>query len=126
RLIGKHDRIRTAPLVCSGIQSSDGKSYRTSRNDERGQSSKSDQFLGNVVRPCIKEMPMFEKLNQENKNVKVLLVSLDFDLDHDQSKITTFVMKKKLRSEVVILDGLIQTFGSKKSTKVGLARCRLL
>jgi hypothetical protein len=32
------------------------------------------------------------------------LVSLDFDLVHDQSKITSFVERKRLNSEVVILD----------------------
>ena len=61
-------------------------------------------FWATWCAPCIKEMPLLERLNQENKNVKVLLVSLDFDLDHDQSKITSFVARKKLQSEVVILD----------------------
>src|SRR5882757_9809318 len=61
-------------------------------------------FWATWCAPCIKEMPFLERLNKENKDVKVLLVSLDFDLDHDQSKITSFVERKKLSSEVVILD----------------------
>ncbi len=69
-----------------------------------GQKVKVINFWATWCAPCIKEMPFLERLNRENKNVKVLLVSLDFDLDHDQSKITSFVMRKKLNSEVVILD----------------------
>ena len=69
-----------------------------------GQKVKVINFWSTWCAPCIKEMPFLERLNRDNKDVKVLLVSLDFDLDHDQSKITTFVQRKKLNSEVVILD----------------------
>ena len=69
-----------------------------------GQKVKVINFWATWCAPCIKEMPFLERLNRDNKDVKVLLVSLDFDLDHDQSKITTFVQRKKLSSEVVILD----------------------
>ncbi len=69
-----------------------------------GQKVKVINFWATWCAPCIKEMPFLERLNRDNKDVKVLLVSLDFDLDHDQSKITTFVQRKKLNSEVVILD----------------------
>jgi len=69
-----------------------------------GQKVKVINFWATWCAPCIKEMPFLERLNKENKDVKVLLVSLDFDLDHDQSKITSFVARKKLNSEVVILD----------------------
>ncbi|MBI1768701.1 MAG: TlpA family protein disulfide reductase [Bacteroidetes bacterium] len=69
-----------------------------------GQKVKVVNFWATWCAPCIKEMPFLERLNRDNQNVKVLLVSLDFDLDHDQSKITSFVMRKKLNSEVVILD----------------------
>ena len=69
-----------------------------------GQKVKVINFWATWCAPCIKEMPFLERLNKENKDVKVLLVSLDFDLDHDQSKITSFVERKKLSSEVVILD----------------------
>jgi thiol-disulfide isomerase/thioredoxin len=69
-----------------------------------GKKVKVINFWATWCAPCIKEMPFLERLNRENKDVKVLLVSLDFDLDHDQSKITSFVERKKLNSEVVILD----------------------
>lgn len=69
-----------------------------------GQKVKVINFWATWCAPCVKEMPLLERLNRENKKVKVLLVSLDFDLDHNQSKITGFVARKKLQSEVVILD----------------------
>lgn len=71
---------------------------------KEGKQVKVINFWATWCAPCIKEMPFLETLNRENKDVKVLLVSLDFDLDHDQSKITGFVMRKKIQSEVVILD----------------------
>jgi thiol-disulfide isomerase/thioredoxin len=69
-----------------------------------GKQVKVINFWATWCAPCIKEMPFLERLNRDNKDVKVLLVSLDFDLDHDQSKITGFVLRKKIQSEVVILD----------------------
>ena len=53
--------------------------------------------------PCVKELPNFERLSQENKSVKVILVSMDYDLDPDPAKVKRFVERKKIRSEVVIL-----------------------
>jgi thiol-disulfide isomerase/thioredoxin len=53
--------------------------------------------------PCVKELPYFEKLNQEDKTVKVILVSMDYDLDPDPSKVKRFMERKKILSTVVIL-----------------------
>jgi thiol-disulfide isomerase/thioredoxin len=52
--------------------------------------------------PCVKELPYFEAVNQDykDKNVKVLLVSLDFNL----KKLNTFLAKNDLKSEQVLLD----------------------
>ena len=52
--------------------------------------------------PCVKELPYFEAVNQEykDKKVKVLLVSLDFNL----KKLNTFLAKNDLKSEQVLLD----------------------
>lgn len=52
--------------------------------------------------PCVKELPHFEQLNSENKNVKVVLVSLDFK-NQFESKLLPFLKKKNIKSEVVFL-----------------------
>jgi len=50
-------------------------------------------------------MPYFEKLNAnyKDKNVEVLLVSLDFPFNYDK-KLKPFIKKNKLQSKVVALD----------------------
>lgn len=54
--------------------------------------------------PCIKELPLFEKLNRDRKDVSVILVSMDLDLDPNPEKVHRFVARKKLASSVLILD----------------------
>ena len=54
--------------------------------------------------PCIKELPLFEKLGQERQDVKVTLISMDLDLDPNPEKVNKFVARKKLQSKVLILD----------------------
>lgn len=55
--------------------------------------------------PCVKELPYFEKLNSEykNKNVEVILVSLDFPHLYEK-KLKPFIKKKQLKSKVIALD----------------------
>lgn len=55
--------------------------------------------------PCVKELPYFEKINREykDKNVEVILVSLDFP-EKKESRLIPYINKKKLRSKVVLLD----------------------
>ncbi len=60
-------------------------------------------FWATWCAPCVKEMPLFEKLNQENKTVDVTLVSMDFDLDPNPEKVYRFITRKKIQSKVVIL-----------------------
>lgn len=62
-------------------------------------------FWATWCKPCVDELPAFEKLNASYKdeNVEVLLVSLDFS-NHVESKVIPFIEENKLRSEVVILD----------------------
>jgi thiol-disulfide isomerase/thioredoxin len=62
-------------------------------------------FWATWCAPCIKELPHFEKLNTEyaNKNVEVLLVSLDFPHLYD-SKLKPFITNRKLKSKVIALD----------------------
>ncbi len=54
--------------------------------------------------PCLKELPLFEKINLNRKDVHVRLVSMDMDLDPDPEKVRKFVVRKKIRSEVLILN----------------------
>lgn len=54
--------------------------------------------------PCVEELPHFEKLGKEykDKNVQVLLVSLDM-VKNAETKLVPFVKEKKLKSEVILL-----------------------
>src|SRR5688572_3462605 len=70
----------------------------------KGDDIKVINFWATWCAPCVKEMPLFEKLGQERKDVKVTLVSMDLDLDPDPAKVHKFVARKKLQSQVLILD----------------------
>ncbi len=61
-------------------------------------------FWATWCAPCLKELPLFEKLNAERSDVRVRLVSLDLDLDPNPEKVRNFVVRKKIKSEVIILD----------------------
>ena len=52
--------------------------------------------------PCIKELPHFDNLENQNKNIKVYLVSIDFQSELERVK--KFVAKKSLKSSVLFLD----------------------
>lgn len=62
-------------------------------------------FWATWCAPCIKEIPYFEQLSQkyQHKNVKVLMVSLDFP-DQLQSRLIPFIEKQNMKNEVVLLD----------------------
>jgi len=53
--------------------------------------------------PCVKELPVFEKLNSQGRSdVKVTLINLDFA---DQlKKVNTFLERKNVKSETLLLD----------------------
>lgn len=55
--------------------------------------------------PCVKELPEFEKINEQfsGRKVKVLLVSLD-NSDHIDSRVLPFIDKHNLKSEIILLD----------------------
>ena len=50
-------------------------------------------FWATWCAPCVKELPYFQKLHEENPNVKVITVSLDFE-KQVESKLKPFLKKK--------------------------------
>lgn len=62
-------------------------------------------FWATWCAPCVKELPYFEKLNAayKNKNVEVILVSLDFPHLYEK-KLKPFIKDRKLSSKVIALD----------------------
>lgn len=51
-------------------------------------------FWATWCAPCVKELPYFETLHQNNPNIKVITVSLDFE-KQVESKLIPFLKKKK-------------------------------
>lgn len=66
-------------------------------------------FWATWCAPCVKELPYFEKVNQDykDKNVEVLLVSLDFPRNYE-TKLKPFIKKHNLKSNVVAFDDVDQ------------------
>ncbi|MDO5989019.1 TlpA disulfide reductase family protein [Flavivirga amylovorans] len=62
-------------------------------------------FWATWCAPCVKELPYFEKLRGQysDKNVEVILVSLDFPHLYE-SKLKPFIKERKLKSKVIALD----------------------
>ena len=60
-------------------------------------------FWATWCAPCVKELPMFEKLNSDRSDVRVTLVSMDLDLDPNPEKVYKFITRKNIKSEVVLL-----------------------
>ncbi len=62
-------------------------------------------FWATWCKPCVAELPDFEKINTEIKNrpVKVLLVCMDFKEDISK-KVIPFLTKHQYKTEVVLLD----------------------
>jgi len=61
-------------------------------------------FWATWCKPCVAELPYFEKLhaNYSDKKVKVVLVSLDFAKDVP-TKLVNFVKKRQLKPSVIAL-----------------------
>jgi len=62
-------------------------------------------FWATWCKPCVAELPYFEKINSEyaNNKVKVILVSVDFK-DDLESRLIPFLKNKNIKSEVILLD----------------------
>jgi thiol-disulfide isomerase/thioredoxin len=61
-------------------------------------------FWATWCKPCVKELPYFETIREKysDENVKVILVSLDFP--DQKERLTHFIEKRNIQSEVVFLD----------------------
>ncbi|MEO7989031.1 MAG: TlpA disulfide reductase family protein [Chryseolinea sp.] len=60
-------------------------------------------FWATWCAPCVKELPLFEKLNAENsESIKITLINLDFADKLDRVK--AFVDRKKMKADVLLLD----------------------
>ena len=68
-------------------------------------------FWATWCMPCVKELPAFEKLNAayKDKNVEVVLVSLDFP-KQKESNLIPFVKNRKLESKVLHFDDANEQF----------------
>ncbi|MCC1484076.1 TlpA family protein disulfide reductase [Winogradskyella immobilis] len=66
-------------------------------------------FWATWCAPCVKELPYFETVNRNyaDKNVEVLLVSLDFPRQYD-TKLKPFLKKEQLNSKVICFDDIDQ------------------
>ncbi|HQQ93532.1 MAG TPA: TlpA disulfide reductase family protein [Bacteroidia bacterium] len=64
-------------------------------------------FWATWCKPCVQELPAFDSLGTaySGKNVKVILVCLDFKEDLG-SKVRPFLKKKNISSQCVLLDEL--------------------
>lgn len=61
-------------------------------------------FWATWCKPCVEELPAFEKLLEKykNKKVEVILVSLDFP-NQIENRVIPFINKHKLQSKVVLM-----------------------
>jgi thiol-disulfide isomerase/thioredoxin len=68
-------------------------------------------FWATWCKPCVKELPYFEKVNKnyKDKNVEVILVSLDFP-KKKQSSLVPYVKQKNIKSRVLHFDDTNEQF----------------
>jgi len=62
-------------------------------------------FWATWCAPCVKELPYFETLNEQESGIRVVLVSLDF-VEKIKERLVPFIEKHKLKSEVYVLDDM--------------------
>jgi thiol-disulfide isomerase/thioredoxin len=92
------------PGVCQAQRAEVVKLEKLQNLMRAGESIQVFNFWATWCAPCVKEMPLLEKMNRERKDVQVTLVSMDIDLDPDPEKVQKFIARKKIQSRVLILD----------------------
>ena len=62
-------------------------------------------FWATWCAPCVKELPYFEEVNKQSKdiNTEVILVSLDFP-SQIESKLKPYLKRNKIKSKIILLD----------------------
>jgi thiol-disulfide isomerase/thioredoxin len=72
-------------------------------------------FWATWCKPCVEELPAFEKLNThyKDRNVEIILVSLDFP-KQVKKRVKPFLKRKNVHSKVVLLDEVNDDFWSQK------------
>lgn len=82
------------------VYDEEGIQYYLERNDDKIHVV---NFWATWCKPCVEELPEFEKLNAEykNKGVEVTLISMDFE-EQFESKLLPYV-KQNLKSNVVVV-----------------------
>lgn len=60
-------------------------------------------FWATWCKPCIQELPYFEAAQKQHKDIRVILVSLDF-ANKLESQLIPFVNKNSIQSQVILLD----------------------
>jgi thiol-disulfide isomerase/thioredoxin len=62
-------------------------------------------FWATWCKPCVAELPDFEKLhiNYHSKKVKVILVSMDFK-EEIEKRLKAFIQKNQYTAEIILLD----------------------
>lgn len=68
-------------------------------------------FWATWCAPCVKELPAFEELNTnfKDKNVEVILVSLDFP-KQVETRLLPFIKKKNIQSKILHFDDVNEQF----------------
>ena len=102
--------ITISLLICTILGKSQAVSHVYKINQLLARINNSDttyiiNFWATWCKPCVKELPSFDSLylNSNKRNLKILLVSLDFKEDIEK-KLDPFLLKNKIKQECVVLD----------------------